>query len=153
MNKTLISILIGIVIVASIGGLVFWQKNSSFDQLNDSDSISKVDDENKDIFDDDYEVDDFEEVLDGTVPPVNLPVQTGIITNAEVTGHASRQSCWSTINGNVYDLTSWIPKHPGGEQAILQLCGKDGSSKFTNKHGGNSKVLSVLFGFKIGIAE
>jgi cytochrome b involved in lipid metabolism len=70
----------------------------------------------------------------------------------EVATHASREDCWSIINGNVYDLTSWIPKHPGGEQAILQLCGSDGSAKFGGQHGGAPKQAAILAGFKIGVA-
>lgn len=79
------------------------------------------------------------------------PTASGI-TSAEVATHASRASCWSTINGNVYDLTSWIPKHPGGESAILSLCGTDGSRKFNGQHGGDSGKLRILSGFKIGVA-
>lgn len=66
--------------------------------------------------------------------------------------HDSKQSCWSTINGNVYDLTSWIPQHPGGEENILRLCGIDGSDAYNGQHGGSRKVASILFGFKIGVA-
>lgn len=80
------------------------------------------------------------------------PAPAAGITSAEVASHNSRQSCWSIINGNVYDLTSWIPEHPGGEQAILKLCGTDGSVKFNGKHGGAPKQAAVLFGFKIGAA-
>lgn len=79
------------------------------------------------------------------------PTASGI-TSAEVATHASRTSCWSIINGNVYDLTSWIPKHPGGEGAILGLCGMDGSRKFNGQHGGDSGKLRILSGFKIGVA-
>lgn len=84
-------------------------------------------------------------------PSAPAPTPSGITTE-EVAQHNSRESCWSTINGNVYDLTSWIPKHPGGEQAILQLCGTDGSAKFNNKHGGASRQAAILAGFKIGAA-
>lgn len=69
-----------------------------------------------------------------------------------VPSHNSRESCWTIINGAVYDLTSWIPMHPGGERAILQLCGTDGSAKFNAQHGGQTKQATVLAGFKIGSA-
>lgn len=70
----------------------------------------------------------------------------------QVAAHATRESCWSLINGNVYDLTSWIPQHPGGEQAILQLCGADGSAKFNGQHGGSARQEAILAGFKIDVA-
>lgn len=75
------------------------------------------------------------------------------ITEAEVAQHSDAKSCWSIINGSVYDLTSWIPKHPGGPQAILQLCGADGSEKFNSVHGGAAMQAQVLAGFKIGVVK
>lgn len=40
------------------------------------------------------------------------------------------------INGKVYNVTKWIPKHPGGN-VILQGIGKDATSLFNNKGGGS----------------
>lgn len=74
------------------------------------------------------------------------------IPRMQVAKHNTRESCWSVINNNIYDLTSWIPKHPGGERAILQLCGIDGSEKFNGQHGGKEKQAIILAGFKIGKA-
>lgn len=73
-----------------------------------------------------------------------------VFTLSQVAVHNSRLSCWSAINNNVYDLTSWIPNHPGGEQNILSLCGTDGSSAYNTQHGGASKPTRILAGFKIG---
>jgi cytochrome b involved in lipid metabolism len=50
----------------------------------------------------------------------------------------------------VYDLTAWISKHPGGERAILSICGKDGSAAFNDQHGGQRRPANELSGFKIG---
>lgn len=74
----------------------------------------------------------------------------GAYTIADVKKHANATSCWSAINGNVYDLTKWINRHPGGPQVIKALCGKDGSSMFNGQHGGQSRPLSTLAGYKIG---
>lgn len=70
---------------------------------------------------------------------------------ADVALHANSSSCWTAINGNVYDVTSWISKHPGGSNAILSLCGHDGSDVFNGKHGGQARPESELANFKIGI--
>lgn len=75
--------------------------------------------------------------------------KTGI-TSAEVSKHSTPTSCWSSINGNVYDLSNWINRHPGGAGVIKTLCGKDGSSMFNNQHGGQSRPANELSGFKIG---
>lgn len=85
-----------------------------------------------------------------TVSSVPAPTGQRVISSAEIANHDSHTSCWSTINGYVYDLTSWIPKHPGGEEVILQLCGTDGSTKFNGQHGGAQKQAMILSGFKIG---
>lgn len=71
-------------------------------------------------------------------------------TLAQVAAHHTPSNCWSAINGSVYDLTSWIPNHPGGPQAIEMLCGIDGSNLFNGQHGGDRRVASILAGFKLG---
>jgi cytochrome b involved in lipid metabolism len=69
---------------------------------------------------------------------------------ADVAQHNSSSSCWSAINGKVYDLTSWINQHPGGPDKILAICGIDGSSAFNAQHGGQSRPANELAGFLIG---
>jgi len=86
----------------------------------------------------------------GTSEVSGLPATSGI-TMQEVSAHSTRETCWSAINGGVYDLTSWIPQHPGGERPILSVCGKDGSSLFNKKHGGNAQIVTALAGFKIAV--
>lgn len=68
----------------------------------------------------------------------------------EVEKHNSKESCWTVIRKEVYDLTNWISKHPGGEKAILDICGKDGTVLFENQHAGQDKPESTLLQFKIG---
>jgi uncharacterized membrane protein len=69
---------------------------------------------------------------------------------SDVKKHSDAKSCWSIINGNVYDLTKWIKKHPGGESAIKSLCGVDGSSLFDGAHSGQSGPIASLMPYKIG---
>ena len=79
-----------------------------------------------------------------------ITTQPGSYSAAQVATHDTATSCWSSINGNVYDLTSWINQHPGGEGAILSICGKDGTSAFENQHGDQSQPNQILATFKIG---
>lgn len=87
-----------------------------------------------------------------TTPSVSSPAAAGpkSITLAEVKQHASASSCWSAIDGNVYDLTAWVKRHPGGPARILSLCGIDGTAKFHGEHGTEAQPNKVLAGFKIG---
>lgn len=72
-------------------------------------------------------------------------------TLTQVAQHSSQSSCWSAVNGGVYDLTNWINAHPGGPEAILSICGKDGSAAFNAQHGGQARPANELATFKIGI--
>lgn len=75
---------------------------------------------------------------------------SGVYTLSQVATHGAASSCWTAIDGSVYDLTSWIQAHPGGAQPILGICGKDGSSAFTQQHGNDTKPQQMLATFKIG---
>lgn len=77
------------------------------------------------------------------------PEPTGF-TLAMVQENDDASSCWSVINGNVYDLTAWINQHPGGSSRILGLCGTDGSSSFNAIHRGQSNPESRLQSFLLG---
>lgn len=71
-------------------------------------------------------------------------------TLADVESHATVDDCWSAINGSVYDLTTWVSRHPGGENPIKGLCGKDGSAAFSKAHNNAPKPQSALMLLKIG---
>jgi cytochrome b involved in lipid metabolism len=73
-------------------------------------------------------------------------------TLADVAKHNDASSCWSAINGSVYDLTNWIGEHPGGPQRILSICGTDGSSAFNAQHGSPSdtRPKQMLATMRIG---
>lgn len=71
-------------------------------------------------------------------------------TIADLAAHTDHASCWTAIDGVVYDLTAWIDKHPGGDKNILKICGIDGTAAFQQQHGGNQRVENVLAGFEIG---
>ena len=74
----------------------------------------------------------------------------GGYTMAQVQQHASATSCWTVVNGGVFDLTSWITQHPGGEAVIKGLCGIDGTKAFVAQHGSLGKAVNQLKQFKIG---
>ncbi len=104
--------------------------------------------------DDDEESDDEDDVV---VPVKNTAPSTTVsagtlktYTMADVASHKDVASCWTAINGNIYDLTAFINKHPGGDRNILKICGIDGSRAFDGQHGGQSGPESILAGFEIG---
>lgn len=140
-NKTII-IVIGLILIMGTGLLVYSQKNAALQNSMANEPAMVENTESTS--------DTMSNTSDTTMPANDQTPTSSGITTADVATHNNADSCWAIINGSVYDLTGWIPNHPGGPQAILQLCGTDGTAKFTTQHGGNSRVLSVLAGFKIG---
>jgi len=69
---------------------------------------------------------------------------------AEVASHSTRSDCWSAINGSVYDLTSFVNRHPGGASRIISLCGIDGSTAYNRQHERSRSAQSMLGLLKIG---
>jgi cytochrome b involved in lipid metabolism len=68
----------------------------------------------------------------------------------QVKRNNSNASCWSVIEGNVYDLTRWINSHPGGAGAIRGLCGIDGTQEFNRQHYGQRDPLQRLKQYLLG---
>jgi cytochrome b involved in lipid metabolism len=85
-----------------------------------------------------------------TVTTTPTATTSSTYTLADVAKHKNQADCWTTINGGVYNVTPWISQHPGGAEAILSLCGIDGSSAFNAQHGGERRPASELASFKIG---
>ena len=76
------------------------------------------------------------------------------ITLDEIAKHTDSSSCWMAIEGKVYDVTGFIPGHPGGD-AILQGCGKDATAIFNSRpNDGTShsdRARSILANYQIGV--
>ena len=95
------------------------------------------------------------EVTRGQVTPTPVVSATPTPTIAgytmeQVKANNSAQKCWSAINGQVYDLTTWISSHPGGAGAITSMCGIDGTTAYINQHKGQTQPASRLAGYLLG---
>lgn len=71
---------------------------------------------------------------------------TGATVTADVVAqHNTQASCWIVYGGKVYDVTAFLPLHPGGTDTIASHCGKvDGgfAVAFEGRHG-TSQVESL----------
>lgn len=56
------------------------------------------------------------------------------LTGAEVAKHNSRESCWVIIHGRAYNVTEFLPEHPGGPRIILKYAGKDATDEYEPIH-------------------
>lgn len=50
----------------------------------------------------------------------------------DVAKHTSRQDGWLVIDGNVYDVTNWAKKHPGGSRILFHYAGQDATVSTVN---------------------
>lgn len=73
------------------------------------------------------------------------------ITWAELERHNVGEDCWLAVRGKVYDVTAWVPKHPGGYDTLVLNGGKDATQLFEAYH--PLRVFSVLDKYCIGHIE
>lgn len=62
-------------------------------------------------------------------------------TPRQIAAHDGERDCWVVLHGQVYDVTQFIPRHPGG-RAILQACGRDGTRLFETRPMGSGRPHS-----------
>ncbi|PCH32971.1 hypothetical protein WOLCODRAFT_134829 [Wolfiporia cocos MD-104 SS10] len=52
----------------------------------------------------------------------------------EVSKHNTTKSCWVIIKNKVYDVTEFLPEHPGGSSIILKYAGRDATAAYEPIH-------------------
>ncbi len=63
-------------------------------------------------------------------------IQVNYYTIADIAVHNNVNDCWLLINNKVYDVTSFIPGHPGGERNIADSCGRESTAAYDTKNKG-----------------
>jgi cytochrome b involved in lipid metabolism len=60
----------------------------------------------------------------------------------EIMKHTTERSCWIVLNGNVVDVTDWLPLHPGGVDTIAEMGGRDVTNMFqaVSAHGRSARA-------------
>ncbi|KKZ60612.1 L-lactate dehydrogenase (cytochrome) [[Emmonsia] crescens] len=66
--------------------------------------------------------------------PVDEKQRGKLLTGAEIQKHNSKDSCWVIVHGKAYDVTDFLPEHPGGQNIILKYAGKDATEEFEPIH-------------------
>jgi cytochrome b involved in lipid metabolism len=89
------------------------------------------------------------------VPP--LAHAETVYSYSDVQKHSTQQDCWSIVNGGVYNLTDFIPRHEGGPTVIIAMCGIDGTASYNSRHGGNqggeNEPARALAHYRIGVLD
>jgi len=76
-----------------------------------------------------------------------------LFTVEQVATHSTPDNAWVIFQGNVYDITKFIPLHPGGS-ALNNYLGQDVEKVWKDgdflKHLTSNNAYSILSGYKIG---
>jgi len=75
-----------------------------------------------------------------------------IYTTEDLALHNSATSCWVSRNGKVYDITTFLPDHPGGDDIVLKFAGGDVDAIMRDKqqHEHSDSAYDVLDEYLIG---
>ncbi|KFK28993.1 hypothetical protein AALP_AA7G074900 [Arabis alpina] len=71
-----------------------------------------------------------------------MPTLTKLYSMEEAATHNKQDDCWLVIDGKVYDVTSYMDDHPGGDDVLLAATGKDATDEFEDA--GHSKSAREL---------
>ncbi|KDD72899.1 hypothetical protein H632_c2760p0, partial [Helicosporidium sp. ATCC 50920] len=52
----------------------------------------------------------------------------------EVRQHRTATDCWTVLREKVYNLTAYMPFHPGGAKILMACAGRDGTALFNKYH-------------------
>ncbi|XP_062094448.1 cytochrome B5-like protein isoform X1 [Humulus lupulus] len=74
-----------------------------------------------------------------------------LYTKSQVSLHNKRTDCWIIIKDKVYDVTSYVEEHPGGD-AILAHAGDDSTEGFYGPQHA-TRVFDMIEDFYIGDLE
>ncbi|AAB71978.1 Putative Cytochrome B5 [Arabidopsis thaliana] len=80
--------------------------------------------------------------------PVEDVVRPKSYSKSEVAVHNKRNDCWIIIKDKVYDITSYVEEHPGGD-AILDHAGDDSTDGFFGPQHA-TRVFDMIEDFYIG---
>ena len=59
---------------------------------------------------------------------------TNTVSVKEVKSHNRIDDCWIVIDGDVYDITGFLSKHPGGVTRLMEFAGRDATERFHQMH-------------------
>ncbi|GMI75315.1 ARABIDOPSIS CYTOCHROME B5 ISOFORM A, cytochrome B5 isoform A [Hibiscus trionum] len=78
-----------------------------------------------------------------------MPTLTKLYSMEEASLHDTKDDCWVVIDGKVYDLSSYLDEHPGGDDVVLAVTGKDATDDFEDV-GHSKSAIELMQNFCIG---
>ena len=143
MNQNIKTITIVVTILVLAGGLFFVFKNRTMNnnsQQNQARNNQTPTQANKN------------QTAQKAQPVDHSATDKSLLTEAEVAKHTIDTDCWTIVENNVYDITPYIPNHPGGKKNIMRACGTDSTAMFTTNAGRqhSQKAQDLLQNYLIG---
>ena len=81
------------------------------------------------------------------------PTEPAGYSLAEVAKHASLEDCWMAIEGTVYDVSDYVPRHPAAPGVLEPWCGREATEGMRTK-GDNSdhsaRAWRMLERYRVG---
>ncbi|KAH7681186.1 Cytochrome b5-like heme/steroid binding domain-containing protein [Dioscorea alata] len=74
-------------------------------------------------------------------------------SHSEISLHTSKKDCWLVIHGKVYDVTTFLEDHPGGEDVLLHASASGDATQSFEDVGHSSAATSLMEGYLIGAVE
>ncbi|RDD40073.1 Cytochrome b5 [Trichoplax sp. H2] len=74
---------------------------------------------------------------------------TKTFTREEVAKHNNGQALWLIIHNKVYDVSKFMEEHPGGEEVLLEMAGKEATEAFEDV-GHSTDARSMMQNYYIG---
>ncbi|OJD30337.1 cytochrome b5 [Diplodia corticola] len=70
-------------------------------------------------------------------------------TYSDVSEHASKKDLYIVVHDKVYNCTSFVDEHPGGEEVLLDVGGQDSTEAFEDV-GHSDEAREILEGLLVG---
>ncbi|KAL2012290.1 hypothetical protein VTN00DRAFT_5008 [Thermoascus crustaceus] len=70
-------------------------------------------------------------------------------TFQEVASHNTKKDLYMVIHDKVYDVSSFVDEHPGGEEVLLDVAGQDSTEAFEDV-GHSDEAREILAGLQVG---
>ncbi|KAI9846373.1 MAG: hypothetical protein M1830_007455 [Pleopsidium flavum] len=71
------------------------------------------------------------------------------LTYSDVSGHSSKKDLYLVIHDKVYNASTFVDEHPGGEEVLLDVGGQDATEAFEDV-GHSDEAREILDGLLIG---
>lgn len=75
-----------------------------------------------------------------------------VFTLSQISQRKSNKDCLLVINGRVLDVTKFLEEHPGGEEVIVEVAGKDATKEF-DAVGHSKAAQNLVLKYQVGVLE